>query len=101
MKTAKLKSTGRVIKLNEKVSLLDYARGLYRDTDGNSYHWRNLEFIEEKTDSIDWEQRRYEIAKECVAVLMCNNKITLEGAAKIAVEQADVLIAELKESKKP
>lgn len=43
----------------------------------------------------DWEQRRYEIAKECVAVLM-RNEITLEDAAKISVEQADALIAELK-----
>lgn len=46
-------------------------------------------------DNIDWEQRRYEIAKECVSVLM-RNEITLEDAAKVSVEQADVLIAELK-----
>ena len=45
-------------------------------------------------DNIDWEQRRYEIAKECVSVLM-RNEITLEDAAKLSVEQADVLIAEL------
>lgn len=43
----------------------------------------------------DWEQRRYEIARECVAVLM-RNEITLEDAAKISVEQADALITELK-----
>lgn len=46
----------------------------------------------------DWEQRRYEIAKECVAVLM-RNEITLEDAAKISVEQADALITELKKKK--
>ena len=50
-------------------------------------------------DNIDWEQRRYEIAKECVAVLM-RNEITLEDAAKISVEQADALITELKKKKK-
>lgn len=50
-------------------------------------------------DNIDWEQRRYEIAKECVAVLM-RNEITLEDAAKISVEQADALIAELKKKNK-
>lgn len=49
-------------------------------------------------DNIDWEQRRYEIAKECVAVLM-NSEKTLEDAAKISVEQADALIAELKKQK--
>ena len=50
-------------------------------------------------DNIDWEQRRYEIAKECVAVLM-RNEITLEDAAKISVEQADALITELKKKNK-
>ncbi len=51
--------------------------------------------IKQWNDPIDWEQRRYEIAKECVAVLM-RNEITLEDAAKVSVEQADALIAELK-----
>lgn len=50
-------------------------------------------------DNIDWEQRRYEIAKECVAVLM-RNEITLEDAAKLSVEQADALITELKKKNK-
>lgn len=51
-----------------------------------------------KANEIDWEKRRYEIAKECVAVLM-RNEITLEDAAKISVEQADALIKELKKEK--
>lgn len=50
-------------------------------------------------DNIDWEQRRYEIAKECVAVLM-SGEITLEDAAKLSVEQADALITELKKKNK-
>ena len=50
-------------------------------------------------DNIDWEQRRYEIAKECVAVLM-SGEMTLEDAAKISVEQADALITELKKKNK-
>lgn len=50
-------------------------------------------------DNIDWEQRRYEIAKECVAVLM-RNEITLEDAAKVSIEQADALITELKKKNK-
>lgn len=47
----------------------------------------------------DWEQRRYEIAKECVAVLM-SGEMTLEDAAKLSVEQADALITELKKKNK-
>ena len=50
-------------------------------------------------DNTDWEQRRYEIAKECVAVLM-SGEITLEDAAKLSVEQADALITELKKKNK-
>lgn len=94
---AKVKATGQIIELNdEKLSLLDYARGVYRDTEGNKFHWKELEFIENKDEKpIDWEQRRYEIARECVAVLI-RNEITLEDAAKISVEQADALITELK-----
>jgi len=46
-------------------------------------------------DNIDWEQRRYEIAKECVAVLM-SDEMSLEDAAKVSVKQADALITELK-----
>lgn len=50
-------------------------------------------------DNTDWEQRRYEIAKECLAVLM-NSEMTIEDAAKLSVEQADALIAELKKKNK-
>lgn len=51
-----------------------------------------------KAKETDWEKRRYEIAKECVVVLM-QDKMTLEDAAKLSVEQADVLIKELKKEK--
>lgn len=48
-----------------------------------------------RIEAADWEQRRYEIAKECVTVLM-KNEISPEDAAKLSVEQADALIKELK-----
>lgn len=63
------------------------------------FHERELDFIEKDKNYIYWEQRRYEIAKECVAVLM-RNEITLEDAAKLSVEQADALITELKKKNK-
>lgn len=52
-----------------------------------------------KCGKIDWEQRRYEIAKE---VLPTINQPTLSVAERvnIAIKYADELIHQLKESKK-
>lgn len=54
---------------------------------------------------IDWEQRRYEIAKEMLPVLYrqsaeiwkCGQNITWEAAVNIALNFADMLIQKLKE----
>ena len=43
--------------------------------------------------AIDWEQRRYEIAKEMLPFCMKN---IVRGSAKYAVRIADALIKELK-----
>ena len=58
--------------------------------------------IEEGNKVIDWEQRRYEIAKEMLAVIYCDDKpqdgedyLTLKQAAHEAVIYAESLIAEL------
>lgn len=51
--------------------------------------------------SIDWEKRRYEVAKDLLAAFMSNSCSNVfggskESQAKDAVEYADALIAELK-----
>lgn len=51
---------------------------------------------------IDWEQRRYEIARECLASLLVvtdleNSKT--ERISKYAIECADALIEELKKKR--
>lgn len=63
-----------------------------------------LELLEEK--DIDWEERRYEIARQMLTVTSdyrekvydktTSQKICCVKAAKYAVEYADALIAELK-----
>ena len=58
--------------------------------------------------TIDWEQRRYEIAKEMLPVLYqqsaeilkCGQSITWEDTAVCALVLADALIAKLKEQNK-
>lgn len=56
-------------------------------------------------DQPNWEQRRYEIAKDMMAAFLsnsCSNVYagSMERQAHDAVEYADVLIAELKKSEK-
>lgn len=72
-----------------------------------------LDFFED-FEAIDWEQRRYEIAKETVTAIMSNedfyHQVLCEGAehgqrqiqtniARAAVIFADALIKELKKEK--
>lgn len=93
---ARVKETGVLIDVIPKTNMNAQHSG------NNLYVCDNMVFRECELDflnlgnlAIDWEQRRYEIAKECVATLM-TNEITLEYAAKISVEQADILIEKLK-----
>ena len=59
--------------------------------------------IEEGNKVLDWEQRRYEIAKEMLPVIYYDDKpqegedyLTLNQAANEAVRYAEALITELK-----
>lgn len=45
---------------------------------------------------IDWEQRRYEIAKDALAALLINPTRVYTSYSKVAVDYADALIEELK-----
>ncbi|WP_302214507.1 hypothetical protein [uncultured Prevotella sp.] len=49
-----------------------------------------------KANEIDWEQRRYEIAKELFIQNIGNSLISVEDDVKTAVKCADLLINELK-----
>lgn len=86
---ARIKSTGQIVEI---MDLYDDGTALVND---KYFKVSELDFFSE---TIDWEQRRYEIAKECVAVLIRNIDITLEDAAKVSIKQADVLIKRLKEN---
>lgn len=91
MQKVVVKDTGETVMVRPCREPLASRLAFYETEDGRKFPMFALEF----SKKIDWEQRRYEIAKECVAVLM-RNEITLHDAAKISVEQADALIAELK-----
>ena len=97
---AKVKETGKIIELinDEKLTMWDYARGIYGDTHGNKYHYKELEFIERPHKNIDWEQRRYEIAKDILAATY-DYRMDGKPYVKVAVGVADALIEELKKNK--
>lgn len=67
-----------------------------------SYHKSELDFM---GADINWEQRRYEIAKDAMNGLLSgktyvNPEFKTTEAAKLAVEFADELIGELKRKRK-
>lgn len=109
---ARVKSTGETINVVQcfnpaaqhanDVTFQEYNNGLagYR-----VFKLHELEFISEPKKEIDWEQRRYELAKEVLPRLIdrikpgpsaAAVKFSCSDAAKTAIDYADALIEELK-----
>lgn len=87
---AKYKTTGEIIEV-EPAGSLNCPVSVYQTKNGRKFPMYALEFEKE----IDWEQRRYEIAKDILAAAY---DFPMDGKsyAKVAVGVADALIAELK-----
>ena len=93
---ARIKATGAIVDV-----FYNAFSGLWtaRENTNIKYLENNLEFLEEK--DIDWEERRYEIAKAMMAAFERHNN-NVSGfknstqQAQFAIECADALIAELK-----
>lgn len=88
---AKIKSTGETVNVHEDIN------GDFVTESGSLYRSWQLEFEKE----IDWEQRRYEIAKELMRGFATNPHNMLVDAkigtlAEWSVSGADALIAELR-----
>lgn len=98
---AKIKDTGEVVDVHWEGDLDAWlgklASGRFRE-----FKERELEFLE--TNNIDWEQRRYEIAKEMLPITYQESRnILLRGGdvdtpdiIESTVKFADMLITELK-----
>lgn len=88
---AKIKSTGETVNVHEDIN------GDFVTESGSLYRNWQLDFEKE----IDWEQRRYEIAKELMRGFATNPHNMLVDAkigtlAEWSVSGADALIAELR-----
>ena len=88
----KIKKTGEII------NIASYAKVMLDQCDswGNPIEvgFDEVEILKEPTSNIDWEQRRYEIAKDVFAAIY--DIFQNEHLEKVAVRAADALIAELK-----
>lgn len=85
---ARVKSTGEIVEIKD---LYDDGTALV----GNMYiKVSELNFFSE---NIDWEQRRYELAKDIIKVAITNNYgVNSEVVAKYSLNCADALIKRLK-----
>lgn len=93
--TAQIKHTGETVEV-EPSGMMQISCGSFITKDGRRIPVTALEFEKQ----IDWEQRRYEIAKEAVRGVAlnadCFTRIEIETTVNNALELADLLIAELK-----
>lgn len=98
---AKVKTTGEVIEVSQTENIIT-KRGVERQYVDNKRSWctyvqSELEFIkEEPCKTIDWEQRRYEIAKDMMTSAEQHNNDTTGfkntmAQAQYAIECADAL----------
>lgn len=86
---ARVKSTGKIVEIK---NLYDDGTALVND---KYFKVSELDFFSE---TIDWEQRRYELAKDIIkAVIADDCGGNSDAIAKYAVNCADALIKRLKE----
>ena len=99
---AKVKDTGEIVDVKFAIHpnpAVDETYWWCKDKQ-ESYHKSELDFME---CDIDWEQRRYELAKEAMNGLLCaivdgvNPTPIVEDTVKLSLTLADALIRKLKE----
>lgn len=93
---ARVKATGEIVEVED---LYDDGTALVK---GGYFKVSKLDFFED-FETIDWEQRRYEIAKAAMQGILCAPVVegidpnpTPWELARVAVRNADALIKELK-----
>ncbi len=101
---AKIRSTGEIVDVSPSgVTSVQRACTKYATKDGRELLDLALEFL----PNIDWEQRRYEIAKEAMNGLLSAPVVdgvdpnpSVKDTATLSVKLADALIEELKGGEK-
>lgn len=93
---ARIKGSGEIVEVKQK-GTVHVSSPAYHTTDNRIIPQFALEFEKD----VDWEHRRYEIAKDMMAALLSNYSDNIHSdnpdeQAKYAVVFADALIEELK-----
>lgn len=96
----------RIVKTGEEITLIDISSGYgtaqFYGSDG-ILHIRNfregdIQLLSDKP--IDWEQRRYEIARDMLASTLADTNVSIvpnESFVESIIQYADMLIKKLKE----
>lgn len=86
---------------NPRIDWVSYigSNGVEHEKVDMNIHWDFEDVEEELAKKIDWEERRYEVAKAAMVGLMAGHNAIYESKrlASVAIEYADALITELKE----
>lgn len=96
---ARIKSTGVLVDVTPQLNINSPHSGDYLYVcDNMVFRECELDFLNVGNLVIDWEQRRYELAKDIIKVVIANeNGINSEAVAKYSLNCADALIKRLKE----
>lgn len=95
---ARVKSTGVLVDVIPKTNTnaLHSGDNIYV-CDNMVFRECELDFLNLGNSAIDWEQRRYELAKDIIKVVIANeNGVNSEVVAKYSLNCADALIKRLK-----
>ena len=99
-----VKNTGEIVDVNLVHNPEDFSCYFYintvtkREYSPMELNFGSASYSSKKEDnSIDWEQRRYEIAKDVLSGLEVNSESKIEADCKLAIELADEMIKQLKE----
>ncbi len=96
---ARVKSTGVLVDVIPKTNTnaLHSGDNIYV-CDNMVFRECELDFLNLGNSAIDWEQRRYELAKDIIKVVIANDYgINSDVVAKYSLNCADALIKRLKE----
>lgn len=97
---ARIKSTGVLVDVIPKTNTnaLHSGDNIYV-CDNMVFRECELDFLNLGNSAIDWEQRRYELAKDIIKIVIANDYgVNSDVVAKYSLNCADALIKRLKEN---